>query len=170
MSLPWQNYIQKGKKEKLPLCVCVCVCVCVCQTLYNPMDCSPPGSSVHGIFQARILEQAAIYLTVKDDAFSLRSGNEETKKFTLITYLNTVWEVLASAKSAIGNKRHIDEKGKKKNTPISDYMIVFVENSKEPTKTKKPLRINKWIQQSCSIQEQNTKLNCFYIPAINTWT
>ena len=80
------------------------------------MDCSPPGSSVHAIFQARILEQVAIYLTVKDDAFSLRSGNEETKKFTLITYLNTVWEVLASAKSArIGNKRHIDidEKGKK---------------------------------------------------------
>ena len=27
-----------------------------CPTLYNPMDCSPPGSSVHGILQARILE------------------------------------------------------------------------------------------------------------------
>ena len=26
-----------------------------CLTLCNPMDCSPPGSSVHGIFQARIL-------------------------------------------------------------------------------------------------------------------
>ena len=26
----------------------------------NPMDCSPPGSSVHGIFQARILEWVAI--------------------------------------------------------------------------------------------------------------
>ena len=26
----------------------------------DPMDCSPPGSSVHGIFQARILEWAAI--------------------------------------------------------------------------------------------------------------
>ena len=30
-----------------------------CQTLCNPMDCSPPGSSVHGIFQARILEWVA---------------------------------------------------------------------------------------------------------------
>ena len=29
-------------------------------TLCNPMDCSPPGSSVHGIFQARILEWVAI--------------------------------------------------------------------------------------------------------------
>ena len=30
-----------------------------CLTLCNPMDCSPPGSSVHGILQARILEWAA---------------------------------------------------------------------------------------------------------------
>ena len=31
-----------------------------CPTLCNPMDCSPPGSSVHGIFQARVLEWGAI--------------------------------------------------------------------------------------------------------------
>ena len=31
-----------------------------CATLCNPMDCSPPGSSIHGIFQARILECVAI--------------------------------------------------------------------------------------------------------------
>ena len=31
-----------------------------CPTLCDPMDCSPPGSSVHGILQARILEWAAI--------------------------------------------------------------------------------------------------------------
>ena len=30
-----------------------------CLTLYDPMDCSPPGSSVHGISQARVLEWAA---------------------------------------------------------------------------------------------------------------
>ena len=41
------------------VCVCVCVCVCVlvaqsCLTLCDPMDCSPPGSSLHGILQARI--------------------------------------------------------------------------------------------------------------------
>ena len=29
-------------------------------TLSDPMDCSPPGSSVHGIFQARVLEWGAI--------------------------------------------------------------------------------------------------------------
>ena len=31
-----------------------------CPTLCDPMDCSPPGSSVHGILQARILEWVAI--------------------------------------------------------------------------------------------------------------
>ena len=30
-----------------------------CPTLYNPTDCSPPGSSVHGIFQAKVLEWVA---------------------------------------------------------------------------------------------------------------
>ena len=31
-----------------------------CPTLPDPMDCSPPGSSIHGIFQARVLEWGAI--------------------------------------------------------------------------------------------------------------
>ena len=32
----------------------------LCPTLRDPMDCSPPGSSVHGILQARVLEWGAI--------------------------------------------------------------------------------------------------------------
>ena len=35
-----------------------------CPTLSNPMDCSPPGSSIHGIFQARVLEWGAIAFSV----------------------------------------------------------------------------------------------------------
>ena len=52
----------------LDVCVnLVRLCVCAhakslqsCLTLCDPMDCSPPGSSVHGIPQARILEWAVI--------------------------------------------------------------------------------------------------------------
>ena len=34
-----------------------------CLTLHDPMDCSPPGSSDHGIFQARVLEWVLQYFT-----------------------------------------------------------------------------------------------------------
>jgi len=37
-----------------------------CPTLSNPMDCSPPGSSIHGIFQAGVLEWGAIALSKRD--------------------------------------------------------------------------------------------------------
>ena len=43
------------------VCVCSVVTDPMCQSwLCNPMDCSPPGSSVCGIFQVRILEWVAI--------------------------------------------------------------------------------------------------------------
>ena len=49
-------------KSIYPLVSTLCVCVCsqFCPTLCNSMDCSPPGSSVHEIFQARILKWVAI--------------------------------------------------------------------------------------------------------------
>ena len=54
------------------LCVFVCVCVCVCAqsclTLCDLLECSLPGSSVHGILQARMLECVAI-------SFSRRSSH-----------------------------------------------------------------------------------------------
>jgi len=49
----------------------------LCPTLSDPMDCSLPGSSVHGIFQARVLKGGAIAFSLKKveceriDAFEL---------------------------------------------------------------------------------------------------
>ena len=40
----------------------------LCPTLSDPMDCSPQGSSAHGIFQARVLEWGAIAFS--DGAYS----------------------------------------------------------------------------------------------------
>ena len=41
-------------------CVCVHMRAQSCPTVCDPMDYSPPGSSVHGVLQARILEWVAI--------------------------------------------------------------------------------------------------------------
>ena len=49
-----------------------------CPTPSHPMDCSPPGSSVHGIFQARVLEWVAIafsgslMVTIPKSSFQVR--------------------------------------------------------------------------------------------------
>jgi len=46
----------------------LCVCVLVtqsCLTLCDPIDCSPPGSPVRGILQARVLEWVAISLSIQ---------------------------------------------------------------------------------------------------------
>ena len=48
-----------------------------CLTLCNPMDCSPPGSSVHGILQARILEWVAI---------SFSKGSSWPRNQTYVSY------------------------------------------------------------------------------------
>ena len=50
-------YTQKKAQKS-----CVCVCAQSCPTLCEPMHYSPPGSSVHGIFQARILKWVAFSL------------------------------------------------------------------------------------------------------------
>ena len=44
--IPWKKSYEKPSEVKS----------LSCPTLCNPMDCSPPGSSVHGIFQARVLD------------------------------------------------------------------------------------------------------------------
>ena len=57
--------------------MCVCLVTQVCLTLCNPTDCCLPGSSVHRILQARILEWAVI-------PFS--KGSSLPKDLTWISY------------------------------------------------------------------------------------
>ena len=52
-----------------------------CPTLHNPIDCSPPGSSVHGILQARILEW---------DAISSSRGASQPRDQTHISYISGI--------------------------------------------------------------------------------
>ena len=50
----------KNKKNLKEVHIFACMCAQSYPTLGNLMDCSPPGSSVHGILQARILEWVAV--------------------------------------------------------------------------------------------------------------
>ena len=54
-----------------------------CPTLSNLMDCSLPGSSVHGIFQARVLERGAI-------AFSCETAEEANSSYNSSSTLNLI--------------------------------------------------------------------------------
>ena len=50
-----------------------------CLTLRDPLDCSPPGSSVHGIFQARVLEWAAIAFSIEAlEEFNCNLSTDDT--------------------------------------------------------------------------------------------
>ena len=53
-------YLQLNTQKVCIPIVVVMLVTQLCPTLYHPIDCSPPGSSVHGILQARILEWVAI--------------------------------------------------------------------------------------------------------------
>ena len=51
---------ESERVEQIPYLCMYMLSLQLCPTLCDPMDCSPPGSSVHGILQLRILEWAAI--------------------------------------------------------------------------------------------------------------
>ena len=65
-----------------------------CPTLHDPMDCSLPGSSVHGIFQARVLEWVAIAFS----EYCARNHNdrETCTLVTVVFLLNCVWNEFAT--------------------------------------------------------------------------
>ena len=61
--------------------MCVCVHAQLCLTLCNPMDCSPPGSSIHGIFQAGTLEWVAI---------SFSRGSSWSRDWTHVSWVSAL--------------------------------------------------------------------------------
>ena len=69
-----------------------------CPTLSDPMDCSPPGSYVHGIFQARVLEWGAMLVSTK---------HQHESAIGILMSLPSLKEVLKSAYSpaSVGYRR-----------------------------------------------------------------
>ena len=70
----------------------------LCPTLSNPMDCSLPGSSVHGIFQARVLEWGAIafsysILKSRDITLSTKVHLVKAMVFPVVMYGCESWTI-----------------------------------------------------------------------------
>ena len=82
-----------------------CVCVCVCLTFCDLMECSPPGSSVQGIFHARILEWVAIFPTPADRSSQRRDWIRVScvSIGRWILYHCTTWEAFQSLIPLISN-------------------------------------------------------------------
>ena len=55
----------------------------LCPTLSDPMDCSLPGSSFHGIFQARVLEWGAIAFSGKKTGKQINDSTMASWRFSL---------------------------------------------------------------------------------------
>ena len=72
----------------IPLCVLVAQSY---PTLCNPIDCSPPGSSVHGILQSRILNWVV---------FSFSRGSSQPRDGTVVSRIEGKFFTICSTKEA----------------------------------------------------------------------
>ena len=79
-------------------CTCVCMLTQWCPALCNSMNCSPSGSSVHRIFQARILEWVAI--SSSSGSFQPRDQIHISCICRWILYYWTTWEAWNECDSA----------------------------------------------------------------------
>ena len=85
--LPFPSPMQESESEVAQLC----------PTLSDPMDCSLPGSSAHGIFQARVLEWVAI-------PFSKRASRGSQKRNTFELVLMRWMNLEPIIQSEVGQK------------------------------------------------------------------
>ena len=86
------------------------MCVQSCPTLCNSMDCSPPGSSVHGISQARILEWVTIPSSRESTSPALAGGFfqfSSVQSLSRVRLFVTPWTAACQASLSITNSRSL---------------------------------------------------------------
>ena len=81
-----------------------------CPTLCDPMDCSLPGSIIHGVFQARVLEWVAIAFSVpkgkwKQKYNDLKPLSEWVKSLSRVRLFATPWTVAHQVPPSMGFSR-----------------------------------------------------------------
>ena len=85
-----QNIIRFTSPSKPLVCYAVCLAAQPCPAFCDPMDCSPPGYSVHGILQARILES---------------EKKVKVKSLRRVRFIATPWIVAHQAPPSMGFSR-----------------------------------------------------------------
>ena len=119
-----------------------CVCTQSCLTLCDPMDCNLPGCSVHGTFQARILERIAILLVL-----SLLYGPNRTSIYDYWkTVALTIWTFVGKVISLLFNT-------------LSRFVIAFLPRSK--------CLLIPWLQSSSIVVLEPRKTKSVTIPTFS---
>ena len=79
--LPFPSPMHESEREVTPSCL----------TLHNPMDCSPPGSAIHRIFQARVLQWGAIAFSEQAaSAYQCPQTHEHPREWDYVHAARTV--------------------------------------------------------------------------------
>ena len=102
----------------------VCVCAQSCPTFCDPMDCSPPGSSVHGIFQASIVEWVAI---------SFFRGSSLPRDWTCVSCVSCIAGWFFTTEPPVASLRMTETSTKSSKVPIS--LIEMMKSVWRPSRT-----------------------------------
>ena len=102
----------------------------LCLTLCNPMDCSLPGSSVHGILQAGILQRFAISFSrgsscLRDWNLTYSDFYSSGQLLSCIRLFETPWTAASQASMSIFNSRSLLKFMSIKSVMPSNYLILF---------------------------------------------
>ena len=104
----------------------LCLVTQWCPTLCDPVDCSPPSSSVHGILQARILEGVAI---------SFSRGSSQPRDWTQVSCIAGRFFTIWATREAPLYTYKYSQKSRKQNKKLETQSYLR-KVSKDPTKVK----------------------------------
>ena len=97
-----------------------------CPTLIDPMDWSLPGSSIHGIFQARVLEWGATAFSARDVR-----GKQRLLSYVGWSGLSSKLAFLKEIKNQVIQEKSFPGKG---NSKHKEYVLVHIRNKKSTHK------------------------------------
>ena len=81
----------------------------LCPTLRDAVDCSPPGSSIHGIFQARVLERGAIPINVKKQNITGCLFHDSRLIYLLMCLFNKSWFEHQQPDAKLGAEERVEQ-------------------------------------------------------------